>query len=58
MRTRGPQTYPTQLQCQELTRMLSEVASEGDVNAAGWLLLLSEIRKQKREALNHVRAKQ
>ncbi|WP_332612510.1 hypothetical protein [Halomonas sp. 5021] len=49
MKTRGPQAYPTHKQRQELARMLVDMASEGDVNAAGWLLLLSEIRQQRRE---------
>lgn len=51
MNTRGPQAYPTQQQRQALARLLTEKASEGDTNAAGWLLLLSEIRQQKREAI-------
>jgi len=30
--------------------MLNEMASAGDVNAAGWLLLLSEMKQSKSEA--------
>lgn len=50
MKARGPQAYPTLKQRLELARMLVDMASEGDVNAAGWLLLLSEIRQQRQEA--------
>ncbi|MDW0358978.1 MULTISPECIES: hypothetical protein [Halomonadaceae] len=49
MKKRGSQIYPTQQRRAELARMLNEMASAGDVNAAGWLLLLSEIKQPKSE---------
>ncbi|WP_447530114.1 hypothetical protein [Vreelandella sp. TE19] len=50
MKKRGSQIYPSQQRRAELARMLDEMATAGDVNAAGWLLLLSEIKHPKSEA--------
>jgi len=51
MKKRGKQTYPTREQRREMAKMLSEMAGAGDTNAAGWLLLLSELRQ--REVTNN-----
>lgn len=44
---RGPQVAPTQERRRELTKQLDEMAGAGDTNAAGWLLALHELRKQR-----------
>lgn len=49
MKKRGSQIYPSQQRRAELARMLNEMADAGDVNAAGWLLLLSEMKQPKGE---------
>lgn len=47
MKTRGPQAFPSEKQQREMAKMLTEMAVEGDAEAAGWLLLVSELRKQR-----------
>lgn len=47
MKPRGKQVAPTQDRRRELMRLLDEMAAAGDVNAAGWLLALHELRQLK-----------
>lgn len=47
MKTRGPQAFPSEKQQREMAKMLTTLALEGDTEAAGWLLLVSELRKKR-----------
>lgn len=51
MQKRGTQAFPTREQRRDMAKMLTEMATAGDTNAAGWLLLLHELRRM--EARSH-----